>query len=328
MTLCNAAFEGGGVRGIGHVGAACVFEKKGYDFLNLVGSSAGAIVATLLAVGYKCDEIKEIMKSIDYLKFKQKDLLDCFGTVGKFFSIVFDFGIYNADYFENWLNKLLKEKGKATFGDVRLYDRRCKRYKYKLQVTASDLTDKKLLVLPRDLWKFGINPDSYSIAKAVRMSMSIPIFYEPFHLKDKMGREHLIVDGGLLSNYPIWILDDGESYPQYPTFGFKFIENSNENSIISRSKSNINIFDYLKLLVSTTLDANDKQYISNSKGDFQRTIGISTKVKVDGKIKNISATDFDITKKESIALFNNGVNAAERFLEHWDFNKWRNTFRR
>ena len=63
----NAVFEGGGIRGIGHVGAACVFEKNGYEFINLAGSSAGAIVASLLAAGYQCDEIKKEMKQLDYM---------------------------------------------------------------------------------------------------------------------------------------------------------------------------------------------------------------------------------------------------------------------
>lgn len=47
----NAVFEGGGVRGIAHVGAACVLEEAGYRLGFFAGSSAGAIVASLLAGG-------------------------------------------------------------------------------------------------------------------------------------------------------------------------------------------------------------------------------------------------------------------------------------
>ena len=49
----DAVFEGGGVKGIGLVGAVSEIEKAGYTFENLAGTSAGAIVASLLAVGYK-----------------------------------------------------------------------------------------------------------------------------------------------------------------------------------------------------------------------------------------------------------------------------------
>ncbi len=52
MTLkCGAVFQGGGVRGIAFVGAVSALQKWGYEFENLAGTSAGAIVAALLAAG-------------------------------------------------------------------------------------------------------------------------------------------------------------------------------------------------------------------------------------------------------------------------------------
>ena len=54
----DAVFEGGGVKGIGLVGAVSEIEMAGYAFENLAGTSAGAIVSSLLAVGYKSAEIK------------------------------------------------------------------------------------------------------------------------------------------------------------------------------------------------------------------------------------------------------------------------------
>jgi len=45
----DAVFEGGGVKGIGLVGAVAVAEEKGYHWVNVAGTSAGAIVAALLA---------------------------------------------------------------------------------------------------------------------------------------------------------------------------------------------------------------------------------------------------------------------------------------
>lgn len=55
----DAVFEGGGVKGIGLVGAIAVAEEYGYRFVNVAGSSAGAIVAALLAAGYSAAEIKK-----------------------------------------------------------------------------------------------------------------------------------------------------------------------------------------------------------------------------------------------------------------------------
>ena len=74
---------------------------------------------------------------------------------------------------------------------------------------ASDLTEQRLLVLPRDARTLGIEDlDQLNVALAVRMSMSIPVFFEPVSFTNRRtGREHLIVDGGMLSNLPIWLLD-------------------------------------------------------------------------------------------------------------------------
>lgn len=321
----NAVFEGGGVRGIGHVGAACIFEKKGYEFINLAGSSAGAIVASLLAVGYNCEEIRKEMDHVNYMKFKQESLLDRLGTLGKVISILTNYGIYSADYFEEWLTDLLRKKGKVTFGDIKTDVKPCGDAPYRLQITASDLTDQKLLILPNDLKDFCIDPDSFPIAKAVRMSMSIPIFYEPYLLKDCNGKEHYIVDGGLLSNYPIWIFDKVKSYPPCSTVGFKFVDSTKENKGAVKDIK-MNIMEYIFSLVSTGINAKDKQYISATKGDFQRTVTIPTIVTIEGEEKNIGATDFGITDEESDALFLSGVNAARHFLDIWNYGEWKKMY--
>jgi predicted acylesterase/phospholipase RssA len=59
----DAVFEGGGVRGIGLVGAIRGVESAGYTCENVAGTSAGAIVATLLAAGYGAAEVKEVINS-------------------------------------------------------------------------------------------------------------------------------------------------------------------------------------------------------------------------------------------------------------------------
>ena len=93
---------------------------------------------------------------------------------------------------------------------------------------ATDLSDRRMLVLPHDLDELIDEPDDFSIARAVRMSMSIPGFFEPARLKDKRGKEHVIVDGGVLSNYPVWLLDDGTPDPPWPTFGFKLVSRADD----------------------------------------------------------------------------------------------------
>ncbi|MBM3315283.1 alpha/beta hydrolase, partial [candidate division WOR-3 bacterium] len=117
--MADAVFEGGGVKGIGLVGAYSVFEERGYEFANLAGTSAGAIVAGLLAVGYSAEELKRVMQALDYRKFKDEGFLDKLGVLGKGLSIGFEYGIYEGRYFETWFEGLLQAKGITTFGALR-----------------------------------------------------------------------------------------------------------------------------------------------------------------------------------------------------------------
>ena len=117
------------------------------------------------------------------------------------------------------------------------------------------------------------------------MSMSIPLFFEPVKLRDESGRPHYVVDGGVLSNYPIWLLDDNSPNPPWPTFGFKLME-PDARAIKEGSRNPINNpISFLKAVVGTMMDAHDNYHISKSKGDYDRTIGISTVVKGIGQRK-------------------------------------------
>lgn len=320
--FCNAVFEGGGVKGIGLVGAAEEIVNAGYVFINLAGSSAGAIVAALLAVGYTPKEIKKEMLATDFTKFKSKPIASRFGLIGDIINVNSNLGLYNANYFEKWLHDLLVKKGKTSFGDLKNHYVSKNMPAYKLQVTATDVTKKRLLVLPGDLKEFDIDPDSFSIAKAVRMSMSIPVFYEPYKLYNNNEQAHYIVDGGLISNYPVWIIDDGESRYEYPTFGFKFISNNEHQQVFDR-----NIISYSKAIIGLAMDSNEIEYGHNASGDKERTIEIPTAVSIDGKKEQINTIDFGISNEASLALYVNGKVAAKKFLRNWNFKNWQSQFR-
>lgn len=329
----DAVFEGGGVKGIGLAGALCGIDKYGREnnikfvFQNVAGTSAGAIVAALVAAGYTSSEIKTIIRELDYNKFKDEGIVDKIPFIGKALSIGFEYGIYEGDFLEKWLNDLLEKKGVQTFGDLKT-DFEDEKYAYKLQLIASDISDHRLLVLPQDLKDFGFNPDSFNVARAVRMSMSIPIYFEPVKVKDGSGREHLIVDGGLLSNFPLWLLDDGSENPKWPTFGFKLCK-PNERKFNKAAMNPIkNLISLVKSMAGTMLDAHDSYHISESSGDLNRTILINTIVEINNREVPIGTIDFDISTKERDALFRNGEKAAYEFISSWNFDTWKDNYRR
>jgi len=224
--VADAVFEGGGVKGIGLVGAVAVAEEKGYKWANVAGTSAGAIVAALLAAGYSAREMKRELDALNYSDFKDRGLVDRIPFIGLLVSLIFEKGIYEGRFFEDWMRRLLKKKGVSTFGD--LVDERFKdepRYRFKLRVIASDISRGRMLVLPQDVADFGMRPEALDVARAVRMSMSLPFFYEPVRLKKRdTGQVSYIVDGGVLSNFPVSLSDTGRDVPEWPTFGFKLVE--------------------------------------------------------------------------------------------------------
>ena len=61
--FCDLVCEGGGIKGIALLGAIYYLNEQGYEFKKIAGTSAGAIVASLLAVGYKGNELKDILNN-------------------------------------------------------------------------------------------------------------------------------------------------------------------------------------------------------------------------------------------------------------------------
>jgi len=322
----DLVLEGGGVKGIALAGALAVLEDRGFEAQKLAGAPAGAIAATLYAAGYSAEELRQELLALDFRSFEDTGWEDRLPLVGKGVSILGDQGIYEGEAFLAWMRALLERKGKRTFGDLireasgdDLADR------YRVQVIASDLSARRLLRLPRDAPLLGIEPDDLDIAWAVRMSMSIPIFFEPVRWQNpRTGEEHLIVDGGVLSNFPVWLFDcDGE--PGWPTFGLLLTEPEPRETVAGRvpraepEHGGVRaLVTYLKSLVSTMLEAHDRLYLEGA--DYARTIPIGT--------LGVGTVEFDLSRERSDALYQEGRRAAEEFLASWDFDAYIAAFRR
>ena len=113
----DGVFEGGGVKGIALVGAIAEVEKK-YEFINLAGNSAGAIVASLLAAKYTAAQIKEIINELDFKSFMdaRHGIISSIPIMGQTYSLIKWKGLYKGDVFLNHMHKLLKDQGIISFG--------------------------------------------------------------------------------------------------------------------------------------------------------------------------------------------------------------------
>jgi NTE family protein len=323
----DLVFEGGGVKGIGLAGAIATLEDHGYQHQNVAGTSAGSISAALLAAGYSAAELREIIMELDYRQFQDRGWEDKVPLIERSLSLLLDLGIYEGNFFLQWIRERLEAKGVRTFANLVHPDYADDpRFRHRLQVVASDVTTHQLLVLPRDAGKLGIEPDDLDVALAVRMSMSIPVFFEPVLFENpKTGQTHVIVDGGMLSNYPVWLFDcDDGSPPEWPTFGMLLVEPKPRTPIGARlpkpkmaGKGAGAVLDYVKALAQTMMEAHDRMYVEQS--SYARTIPIPT--------LGVGTTEFDLSKERALALFDSGRWAAEEFLKKWDFEAYIATFR-
>ncbi len=297
----DLVFEGGGVKGIGLVGAYSVIEQH-YVPANVAGTSAGAIVGAMVAAGYTAAEMKKIMDELDYNRFKDKGKIDRIPVFGPLVSLLSEKGIYEGDFVEQFVRDLLRDKKVHTFGDLIAKGYEEERYKYRLNVIAADITNERLVVLPQGLRAYGLDPDRFDVAKAVRMSMSIPIFFEPVVIA-----KTYFVDGGLLSNFPIWLFDSVEP-PAWPTFGIKLLEPDS-----GRPHQIDGPVDFVKAIIGTMMEAHDKMHVEND--DIPRTIGVPT--------GDVRTTEFDIKREKSERLYASGVTAAQDFFSKWNFDRYK-----
>ncbi|KGM45648.1 patatin-like phospholipase family protein [Neobacillus niacini] len=291
----DAVFEGGGARGIAFVGAIQAMEEEKVEWQRIAGTSAGAVIAALLASGYKSNEIKKFLSELDFSKLRGRTFMNRIPIVGSLLELLFHLGIYKNDYLEAWVDSLLLKKGIKTFADLP---------NGKLKIIASDVSNGQMLVLPDDLERYRMTPADLKVSTAVMMSASIPFFYRPVIWKSKDRNTSYILDGGLLSNFPIWIFDTPD--PRFPTFGFRFVKD--KVSIDPVIPTPLHLF---KNIFKTMLQAHDLRHLNED--TLERTIKIPT--------GDINATDFNLNKEEIDFLYQSGYTSTKKFLSVWDFEQ-------
>lgn len=314
----DLVLEGGGVRGIGHVGALSVMEEQGYHWVHIAGTSAGAFVAALLAAGYSANELYDIMKTeVQFSRFARDPGLD--GTIMvEALHMLQRAGMHTGNFIETFIRQKLRARGIASFGDLVLNPREPKHssFRYRLTVIASDITTGTMLRLPQDMLRFGLDPDALDIAQAVRMSVSIPFFFMPVRKKHIDGSTSLIVDGGLLSNFPVYLFDV-PGQPRHPTFGLRLVDVPPTPAQPWAPNPTGNALQIGRALLNTLLHAHDRLYMDDA--TYVRTIAIP--------VSGIGSTQFDLSPQQTETLYQNGRKAATQFFSTWDFEAYKATYR-
>lgn len=313
----DAVFEGGGVKGVALVGALQGFKDRGYtEWRNVAGTSAGAILAAYIACGHSADDAMQVIADAPYQSFQD------WGRGGEIFgggfNLIHEHGLCHGDAFEKWMDGQLKG---ATFGDVKNKDD----HQTRLKMVATDITRQKMLVLPEDLIDFidpdskqPIDPDTFNIARAVRMSMSIPYFFTPVKMTAADGgQECLIVDGGVLSNFPVWLFDvSPDADPTRPTFGFRITGGRGVGSGLNKVVAKLGWpVEEGAAIFHTSSGAWDKRFASSS--TVVRTCPAPA--------GDLGTTDFGRVNDVKAQVVAGAKAAAGQFLDTFDLSKYRNT---
>ena len=294
--------EGGGVRGIGLVGAVDALAAAGYRFPRVAGTSAGAIVASLVAAlqtaGEPLTRLAEIMRSLDYRKFLDRNLIGRVPLIGGGLSLLVSDGVYRGAHLENVLAGLLGDLGVHTFGDLYTGEEP-EQFAWSLVVTASDLSRRRLVRIPWDLDSYGIDPNEFSVARAVHASAAIPYVFEPVRVGGATW-----VDGGLLSSFPVELFDRAQ--PRWPTFGIRL-------SARPGIPPTHPVHGPVSLGIATieTLVSNQDNAYIDDPCTVRRTIFVPA--------DEVSPIDFDITAEQRDALYQRGFLAGQEFLKTWNY---------
>lgn len=301
--------EGGGVRGIAYAGAVKSLEDhhvlEGIE--KVAGTSAGCIVAGLIAVGYNAGEMRTILNSLKMQRFNDGRGI----FIGGFHRMKNNYGWYRGEAIEKWIGTLIELKtGNANLSLEELHNLSIRDKKYKdLYAIATNLSRQRL-----EVCSYQTHPHM-PVKTAIRASLSIPLYFgavfidsmgNTYKNQDKNNTYDVLVDGGVIANYPLTIFDTNNA--NVHTLGLKLDrpaqieQNGISGEIAPYTIKNLNT--YIAAFYNLVLEQLNKS--RSFEDEHKRTIYISTG-NIEPRVKRIPKEDKEL-------LYNNGFSAVEKFL--------------
>lgn len=273
-------FTGGGLRSLGHFGALEVLQQKGLlkHVKEFIGVSAGALVGFSTMLGYTIDEMKQVVTEFDFsiLQNAHPELVLEFLT---------QYGVDTGSQLEKFLVSLLRIKGfpiDLTFGQWAEQHPKAPRLRcYAADLNAGLLREFSTKETP-----------TISFVFALRATMSLPLYFTP--VKDPQTG-HLLVDGGVIHNFPMNCLTEQE---KETALGISFL--------YSKEKV-VEISDFSGFLTQLYNCGFNPRTYQVQKDNKLRCIIIAT--------GQMSAYNFDLTKEFREELIQLGRDAANDYCD-------------
>jgi NTE family protein len=296
----DGVFSGGGIKALAFAGALKAAAEAGYtDWHQVAGTSAGAITAMSLAVGYDADGIKQRLDAFDFAK-----IADYGGPlgIGRVENLIARDALTHGKVLRRFIEQLLKEAPQPAtkFGELG----------GRLRVIGTDLNHNRMVVFPDDVRLYvdsdgkPLDPDEFPIAEAVRISAGYPYFFPPLKLRDAhTGKQGMLVDGGVVSAYPVFLFDSPQ--PQHPTWGFRLFGGSSPERPTYEAISGAGWpVDMLKAILDTSINALDTLELE---AFGNRSIAIPT--------GDVSTLNFALSTEQKTFLYDSGYQAAKAFFD-------------
>jgi NTE family protein len=167
----------GSVKCAAAIGVVKALNKEGVGIDRVVGCSAGAIIGTLIALGYTTDKVQKISSHI-----LDKELTSHRNLKGQLQALAPRLFGFRLDKFALNDDKALMARLKEHFGNRKIEDANIP-----LHITATDFSNGELVEM-----------NSGSIVEAIRASISLPYTFAPVRREGK-----LLVDGYLSDPLPV-----------------------------------------------------------------------------------------------------------------------------
>ena len=200
----NLVFSGGGFKGLAYAGVLQYLEEMNLlgdedngpgQIRRFAGTSAGAMVATLVALGYGSHDIHQFcsqeLNAVFLDGFRRPTKLKCLKNLWK------HFGLNRGKKIKKYFGDKISAKSKRNNPDMTFYDL------YKERGVELCVVVTNLNLMKAEFCHPKTTPDM-PIRIAVLMSMAVPcIFAAVPYENNYRGVTDTYVDGGLLCNYPI-----------------------------------------------------------------------------------------------------------------------------
>ncbi len=298
-------FEGASTKLYSYIGA--IYYLKETNVLdkieNFIGTSSGSIICLLLSLNYSPEEIKELIFKVDTDKYGGNICI-----VLGLYNISKTYGYINTDKYLDWIKTVIRKKsGKENLTFKELYQLTNKN----LVITGTCLNKRESHFYTR----FS-NPNM-PIFKAIEISTALPFLFPPI----KWG-EDLLVDGGILENFPIYYIKEDGTFPNTRKEVVKYKANNNCHKInesvlgikvtsLAEKKDNfnddINSIAKFGLSIFNTLITQIER-TSIKRGYYNNVIDII----LDNNIDNF---ELKLTESKKQELFNLGYSFTQKFLE-------------